>query len=102
MNTAILAAVSAVAPHLIKLAEKIYEDKPKSGEDKKNAVVTPLHVLTKLLNASGAPDKDEISGLVEGIFQQMKNSGSISEDVPAAKTQTIEVTSTGTLTIRMI
>lgn len=76
-----LAAVAGLLiphiPGLINLVEGIFS-KPKSGVSKKDAVVQAVRVIVeKAATTDGQPSAnisdDELSGLVESIFHQVKD-----------------------------
>jgi hypothetical protein len=72
---AIIAAILPFVPTLIAEVERLFS-KPKSGEDKMDAIVQSLRaVITKLIATDPtikAPSDQEIQAVVETVFQQQK------------------------------
>lgn len=94
--SALLALLAPAVPGLINTAEAIFTA-PKSGETRGSAVLGGLKSIIQGLVATGhpavspppgnpagaLPSDDILKGLIEAVFQGMKNGGTLAPKVPS-------------------
>lgn len=97
-----IAVALQLAPYIISVVENVFL-KPKSGDEKMSAAIAMLRELAVKMAANGhiarQPTDDELRGLIEGKFQELKSSGTITALVPpgevkffAVRGQIVELT----------